>query len=83
MAFVLENAKRRRLVGKQRTPAQWVLPPAALAALADEARSEVITITIIRACIAITVTAIIVIVVLVPAIDRHNRWCRGPPRKKT
>ena len=41
MAFVLENAKRRRLVGKQRAPAQWVLPPGALAALADEAWSEV------------------------------------------
>ena len=41
MAFVLENAKRRRLLGKQRAPAQWVLPPAAQAALADEAWSEV------------------------------------------
>ena len=38
---MLVNAKRRRLVGKQRAPAQWVPPPAALAALADEAWSEV------------------------------------------
>ena len=44
MAFVLENAKRRRLVGKQRAPALWVLPPATLAALADEARSEVVAV---------------------------------------
>ena len=41
MAFLLENAKRRRLVGKQRAPAQFVLPPPALAALAEEAWSEV------------------------------------------
>jgi len=32
---------------------------------------------IIRACIAITITATIVIVVVVPAFDRHNRWRRG------
>ena len=35
------NAKRRRLTGKQRAPAQFALPPPALAALADEAWSEV------------------------------------------
>ena len=41
---MLENAKRRRLVCKQRAPALWVLPPATLAALADEARSEVVAV---------------------------------------
>ena len=44
MAFVLENAKRRRLVGNQRAPALWVLPLATLTALADEARSEVVAV---------------------------------------
>ena len=48
MAFVLENAKRRRLVGKQRAPALWVLPPATLAALADEARSEVVAVVAVN-----------------------------------
>ena len=42
MAFVLKNAKRRRLVGNQRAPALRVLPLATLAALADEACSEVV-----------------------------------------
>ena len=42
MAFVLEDAKRRRLVGNQRAPALRVLPLATLAALADEACSEVV-----------------------------------------
>ena len=41
MAFAMQNAKRRRLSGKQREPAQYVLPPHALAALTDEAWSEV------------------------------------------
>ena len=40
MAFLLESAKRRRMVGKQAPPAASVLPPAALAALVDEAWSE-------------------------------------------
>ena len=41
MAFVLQNAKRRRLTGKQRAPANYLLQPADLAVLADEAWSEV------------------------------------------
>ena len=41
MAFVLQLHKRRRMVGKQPPPAHAVLPPAAFAALADEAWSEV------------------------------------------
>ena len=40
MAFLLESAKRRRLVGKQAPPAASVLPPPAFAALVDEAWSE-------------------------------------------
>ena len=48
MAFVLENAKRRRLVGKQRAPALRVLPPATLAALADEAWSEVVAVVAVN-----------------------------------
>ena len=40
MAFAPENAKRRRMVGKQPPPAASVLPPPALAALVDEAWSE-------------------------------------------
>ena len=40
MALALEHAKRRRMVGKQPPPASSVLPPPALAALVDEAWSE-------------------------------------------
>ena len=48
MAFVLENAKRRRLVGNQRAPALRVLPLATLTALADEARSEVVAVVAVN-----------------------------------
>ena len=48
MAVVLENAKRRHLVGNQRAPALWVLPLATLTALADEARSEVVAVVAVN-----------------------------------
>lgn len=41
MAFLLPNAQKRRLSGKQPAPAHYVVPRAVLAALQDEAWSEI------------------------------------------
>ena len=45
MAFVLANVRKRRLRDKQPTPAYYALPAPAFAALADEAWSELMSLS--------------------------------------
>ena len=45
MAFILANVRKRRLRDKQPTPAYYALPAPAFAALADEAWSELMSLS--------------------------------------